>query len=477
MTTLVCNKRGDQRFWDEVATVEVNGVQDTIANHFKKATETDELIVCGYRYEKKYARSFYNMMWVKYLNLHPELVQEASKYRKYTGSPADVIRTYIKESKAAVMQDEEMVELIKQMQSNKVKAEPVKVELNTISEKLTPFFGSQSPFSQFHHVTFSEDGIVFDCMEKYMMYKKAMLMGDAQTANEILNVSYNPKRCKELGRKVKPFNAVLWDQECKNIVYQGNKLKFTQNPNLMEALKSTAGTTLVEASPFDCRWGVGLSKDDPRINDRRQWRGANWLGECLTQLREDLFGQTNESETITITLTGHRPEKLDGYDIYSPFYLELAKQLREWVLDYINNGKKVHMISGMALGADTIWALVGLKLKQQGFPVTLEAAIPCANHSSRWRDADQKRWQHIVDHADKVTQVSDKKYAPYLMQKRNEYMVDQCQVLISVWDGSTGGTKNCIDYMYSKENRIVHFSIDPNEIKRSLNSPSCASTN
>ena len=119
MTTLICNKRGDQRFWDEVATVEVNGVQDTITNHFKKATETDELIVSGYHYEKKYARSFYNMMWVKYLNLHPELVQEASKYRKYTGSPADVIRTYIKESKAAVMQDKEMVELIKQMKANR----------------------------------------------------------------------------------------------------------------------------------------------------------------------------------------------------------------------------------------------------------------------------------------------------------------------------------------------------------------------
>jgi len=90
---------------------------------------------------------------------------------------------------------------------------------------------------------------------------------------------------------VQRFDNDLWNQEAKNIVYRGNHAKFTQNPELLLVLLATAGHTLVEASPTDRIWGIGLAEDDPRIHQRATWRGTNWLGEVLTQLREDLLSQ------------------------------------------------------------------------------------------------------------------------------------------------------------------------------------------
>jgi ribA/ribD-fused uncharacterized protein len=75
-------------------------------------------------------------------------------------------------------------------------------------------------------------------------------------------------------------------------VYQGCKLKFTQNVSAYEALVATRGTQLVEASPSDLIWGVGLSQDDDRILDPGNWRGSNWLGQVLTVLRDDLLAST-----------------------------------------------------------------------------------------------------------------------------------------------------------------------------------------
>ena len=119
------------------------------------------------------------------------------------------------------------------------------------------------------------------------------------------------------------------------------------------------------------------------------------------------------NETISIALTGHRPDKLYGYNYYSPGNLAIANRLREHLLSYLNKGMKIHAISGMALGADTIFALVALKLKKQGYSITLESAIPCANHPSRWPKKSQDQWHSIVEQADKATYVSNEEYKPY----------------------------------------------------------------
>ncbi|ARO21442.1 hypothetical protein B2J90_29015 (plasmid) [Bacillus tropicus] len=168
------------------------------------------------------------------------------------------------------------------------------------------------------------------------------------------------------------------------------------------------------------------------------------------------------TEKITIAVTAHRPNKLYGYDYFSPGNLAIATKLREHLLSHLNQGKQVHAISGMALGGDTIYALVVLKLKRQGYNITLESAIPCTAHSSQWPKPSQDQWKSIVEQADVVTYVSKQLYKPYLMQKRNEYMVNQCDELIAVWDGTTGGTGNCVDYAIKKEKKMVQ--INPKEL-------------
>ncbi len=128
-----------------------------------------------------------------------------------------------------------------------------------------------------------------------MMHQKALLFGDQAIADKILKSSSASVQ-KKLGRQVANFNQTVWEAECKRIVYEGNEAKFTQNNDLLEALLATRGTTLVEASPDDRIWGVGLAEEDPRIRNRRTWRGTNWLGEILTQLRENIESRSDKHE-------------------------------------------------------------------------------------------------------------------------------------------------------------------------------------
>ncbi|WP_242975149.1 NADAR family protein [Anaerovirgula multivorans] len=118
---------------------------------------------------------------------------------------------------------------------------------------------------------------------------KAKLFADEEIAQKILKVK-SPIQQKVLGRKVRHFDQKIWESNCKKVVYDGNYAKFTQNTDLKQLLMKTKGTTLVEASPTDRIWGVGLAEEDSRILDRKTWKGKNWLGEILTQLRKDLLG-------------------------------------------------------------------------------------------------------------------------------------------------------------------------------------------
>jgi hypothetical protein len=156
--------------------------------------------------------------------------------------------------------------------------------------RFTFFWHAESPFSQWHPSRFTVDGKQFMCAEQYMMHGKAVLFGDLEVAERIL-ASESPKAQKALGRKVKGFDERRWNRERERIVYEGNHAKFTQNEELLKALLATAGTELVEASPVDLIWGVGLAEDDPRIQDPSRWRGQNLLGKVLTRLREELLAR------------------------------------------------------------------------------------------------------------------------------------------------------------------------------------------
>ena len=152
-------------------------------------------------------------------------------------------------------------------------------------QKFTFFWGGI--FSQWAPSEFTIDDIKFSHAEQYMMYKKAMLFSDTETANKIMAAA-SPREQKALGRKVANFDKDLWEANCKQYVYDANYAKFTQNFMLLTGLMDTGDTEIVEASPEDKIWGIGLTEDDPRAQNKETWQGTNWLGETLTKLREDL---------------------------------------------------------------------------------------------------------------------------------------------------------------------------------------------
>ncbi len=154
----------------------------------------------------------------------------------------------------------------------------------------TFFFAEASPFSQWHRCVFRAGELTFTCAEQYMMHGKAILFGDPDVAAEILAADH-PKKHKALGRKVKNFDDKRWKENREAIVLAGNRLKFTQNAELKATLLATRGTTLVEASPYDRIWGIGLSAKDPRAQDAATWRGQNLLGKILTKLRDELIAE------------------------------------------------------------------------------------------------------------------------------------------------------------------------------------------
>jgi ribA/ribD-fused uncharacterized protein len=146
-------------------------------------------------------------------------------------------------------------------------------------------------YSQWYKSDFEIDGVKFTSAEQYMMYKKALLFEDEEVANAIMRTN-NPKEQKALGRKVRNFDVDTWNENCREYVYEGNYAKFTQDPVLLEQLMETGDKILVEASPLDKIWGVGLHFDDERVEDESQWQGTNWLGEAIMRVRTELHEET-----------------------------------------------------------------------------------------------------------------------------------------------------------------------------------------
>ena len=156
-----------------------------------------------------------------------------------------------------------------------------------MSDKKYTFFWS-GPFSQWYPSTFVINGIEFNCAEQWMMFCKATLFNDMETRHKIMATS-NPKNQKAFGRQVANFQPDIWNNIARFLVYQGSLAKYSQNNELFVELAKTRGTTLVEASPYDTVWGIGLNAEDAANTPESEWRGYNWLGQVLTQLREDLL--------------------------------------------------------------------------------------------------------------------------------------------------------------------------------------------
>ncbi|KNC99026.1 uncharacterized protein SPPG_05975 [Spizellomyces punctatus DAOM BR117] len=141
-------------------------------------------------------------------------------------------------------------------------------------------------FSQWAPSPFTEDGITFPTAEHYMMYHKAVLFNDQVIAEQILQET-RPVKVKALGQRVRNFVQSEWAAHRYRIVFNGNMLKFGQNPGMKEILLSTKSKEIVEASPYDRIWGIGYTARAAAGADRRSW-GLNLLGKALMDVREAL---------------------------------------------------------------------------------------------------------------------------------------------------------------------------------------------
>ena len=182
------------------------------------------------------------------------------------------------------------------------------------NERFTFFWETSLPFSQWHRSNFKAtncelsilknnsnfkkdvfkgnfigDELSFISMEQFMMYHKAITFLDIDSAVKIMATS-DSRKIKNIGRKINNFDEDVWSYYKSNIVYLGNRAKFSQNYDLLEALVSTKNTTLVEAAPNDQVRGIGLTKENRNSKSRATWNGCNLLGEILTLLRIELTG-------------------------------------------------------------------------------------------------------------------------------------------------------------------------------------------
>lgn len=149
--------------------------------------------------------------------------------------------------------------------------------------------GSIGPscLSQWWPSPFTVDGVEYATAEHWMMAGKARLFADAEAERRVLAAAH-PAGAKKAGRLVRGFDEAVWERERFRIVVEGSVHKFASDPALRAFLLGTGGRVLVEASPVDRVWGIGLAADDEAAQDPERWRGPNLLGFALMAARERL---------------------------------------------------------------------------------------------------------------------------------------------------------------------------------------------
>ena len=146
--------------------------------------------------------------------------------------------------------------------------------------------GLNGYLSNWYPATFSVDGVTYRDTEQYFMAAKAKRFGDEACFSRIM-ASSDPAEVKRLGRLVKNFEAAVWDAERYEIMKTANRAKFSQNPSLLAALLATGDAVLVEASPYDKVWGIGLSAAGAYASDPAAFPGRNLQGRLLMELRDE----------------------------------------------------------------------------------------------------------------------------------------------------------------------------------------------
>jgi uncharacterized phage-like protein YoqJ len=164
---------------------------------------------------------------------------------------------------------------------------------------------------------------------------------------------------------------------------------------------------------------------------------------------------------MTVCFTGHRPDKLGGYNESNPIMTSVRKRLTHEIRRLLLAGNRT-FITGMALGIDQLAADIVLELKAGGISnIRLIAAVPFIGQERMWPPTSQRKFHEILAKCDEVVHVCEAGYAAWKMQKRNEWMVDHAEIVIAVWDGTAGGTGNCVKYAERAANKPEIIRIDP----------------
>lgn len=177
---------------------------------------------------------------------------------------------------------------------------------------------TESCLSQWWMCNFVVDGITYSCTEQYMMAEKARLFHDEAMLEKIMETKY-PREMKAYGRAVQNFDVEVWDDRAYAIVKKGNIAKFSQNPDLWNYLKQSKGRILVEASPLDRIWGIGLGKNNENAQNPLKWRGKNLLGFALTEVRDYLLEQESSpkqgKEGYSLEQESSPEQEKEGYSL------------------------------------------------------------------------------------------------------------------------------------------------------------------
>lgn len=152
---------------------------------------------------------------------------------------------------------------------------------------------------------------------------------------------------------------------------------------------------------------------------------------------------------MIVAFTGHRPDKLGGYKLPNDTYIKVCRDIDKALREL----KPDKVITGMALGVDQWAAMIAYKLK-----IPFIAAIPFENQESNWPEKSQRAYRLLRKLAIEEVIVSPGSYSIDKMQTRNVWMVDNCNKLIAVWDGSKGGTSNCVKYAESIDRDIYYIN-------------------
>lgn len=142
-------------------------------------------------------------------------------------------------------------------------------------------------YSNWSKSKFTINSIEFTSGEQALMYAKAKCFNDKEICKKILSTT-DVKKQKEYGRLVANYDDAVWSKVRFGVMKEIAYNKFNQDPSLLNALLNTGDRLLVEASPYDTIWGIGMDENHPDIMDESKWKGSNLLGKALTETREKL---------------------------------------------------------------------------------------------------------------------------------------------------------------------------------------------